>query len=89
MTNALAYTDIINKLPRRTAAQVPARRPGITTTRFSTSRIPDSATSVDNENYQKNTAVTVNNVSVSAIIIISTLLYTITGRLDAVKPKFH
>jgi len=35
MTNALAYTDTINKLPRRTA-QVPARRPGITTTGFST-----------------------------------------------------
>ena len=32
MTNALAYTD---KLPRRTAqVQVPARRPGITTTGF-------------------------------------------------------
>ena len=30
MTNALAYTDTINKLPRRTA-QVLARRPGITT----------------------------------------------------------
>ena len=29
MTNALPYTDTINKLPRRTA-QVPARRPGIT-----------------------------------------------------------
>ena len=34
MTNALAYTDTINKLPSRTA-QVPARRPGITTTLFS------------------------------------------------------
>jgi len=37
MTNALAYTDTINKLPRRTA-QVPARRPGITTTGFSTGK---------------------------------------------------
>jgi len=35
MTNALADTDTINKLPRRTA-QVPARRPGIT--RFSTGK---------------------------------------------------
>jgi len=34
MTNAIAYTDTINKLPCRTA-QVPARRPGITTTGFS------------------------------------------------------
>ena len=37
MTNALAYTDTINKLPCRTA-QVPARRPGITTTGFSTGK---------------------------------------------------
>ena len=37
MTNALAYTDTINKLPRRTA-QVPARRPGITATGFSTGK---------------------------------------------------
>ena len=37
MTNALAYTDTINKLPRRTA-QLPARRPGITTTGFSTGK---------------------------------------------------
>jgi len=37
MTNALAYTDTINKLPRRTAG-VPARRPGITTTGFSTGK---------------------------------------------------
>jgi len=36
MTNALAYTDTINKLPR--TAQVPARRPGITTTGFSTGK---------------------------------------------------
>jgi len=36
MTNALAYTDTINELPRRTA-QVPARRPGIST-RFSTGK---------------------------------------------------
>jgi len=37
MTNALAYTDTINKLPRRTA-QVQERRPGITTTGFSTGK---------------------------------------------------
>ena len=37
MTNALAYTDTINKLPRRTV-QVPARMPGITTTGFSTGK---------------------------------------------------
>ena len=34
MTNALAYTDTINKMLCR-AAQVPARRPSITTTGFS------------------------------------------------------
>ena len=39
MTNALAYTDTINQLPCRTA-QVPARRPGITTTGFSTGKKP-------------------------------------------------
>ena len=39
MTDALAYTDTVNKLPRRTAqVQVPARRPGITTTEFSTGK---------------------------------------------------
>jgi len=37
MTSALAYTDTINKLPRRTA-QAPARRPGITTTGFNTTK---------------------------------------------------
>jgi len=37
MTNALAYTDTINKLQRRTA-QEPARRQGITTTGFSTGK---------------------------------------------------
>ena len=37
MTNALVYTDTINKLPHRTA-QVPVRRPGITTTGFSTGK---------------------------------------------------
>ena len=37
MTNALAYTDTINKLPHGTA-QVPARRPGITTTGFNTGK---------------------------------------------------
>ena len=37
MTNALAYTDTVNKLPRR-LAQVPAHRPGITTTGFSTGK---------------------------------------------------
>ena len=38
MTNALAYTHTMNKLPRRTAQQIPARRPGITTTGFSTGK---------------------------------------------------
>ena len=39
MTNALAYTHTHtnNKLPRRTA-EVPARKPGITTTGFSTGK---------------------------------------------------
>ena len=37
MTNALAYTETINKLSHR-RAQVPARRPGITATGFSTGK---------------------------------------------------
>ena len=41
MTNALAYTDTINELPRRTAqVQVPTRRPGITTGSSTGKKLP-------------------------------------------------
>ena len=51
MTNALAL-HIINKLPRRTAQQVPTRRPGITTEFSTGKKLPHAALSGCNQPHQ-------------------------------------
>jgi len=50
MTNARPYT--INKLPRRTAQQVPARRPGITTGFSTGKKQPHAALSGCNQPHE-------------------------------------